>query len=55
LLRATVPAEMFAGRDAGAAGIAFGHAGLFHDMEAQERFADNDFVAIAKHLALSRG
>ena len=55
LLRATVPAKMFIVRDAGAACIALGHLDLFHNVEAQERFSDNDFVAVAKCLALSRG
>jgi len=27
---------------------------LFHDVEAQERFSDNNFVAVAQDLALSR-
>ena len=54
LLRATVPAEMFTWRDAGAACIAVSHLDLFHDVEAQERFADNDFVAVTQYLALAR-
>jgi hypothetical protein len=55
LLRATIPAEVFVGGNVGAAGIAIGHLGLFHDMEAQECFADDDFVAVTQHLPLSWG
>jgi hypothetical protein len=54
LLRATVPTEMFFLGNLGTAGNAVGHLDLFYDVEAQERFADNDFVAITEHLTLSR-